>query len=87
MHTISALEIKKRGISIVDEWIDSEPVHVIKNNRLQYVVLSEERYRDMMMEMNEAWAWRIQASLEEAKSGQVVQGDAKQLMREIFPED
>ncbi len=87
MQTISALEIKKRGISVVDEWISSEPVHVIKNNRPQYVVLSEDRYREMMMEMNEAWELRIKASLEEAKSGQIKRGDADQLMREIFSED
>jgi len=87
MQTISALEIKKRGISVVDEWIGSEPVHVIKNNRPQYVVLSEDRYREMMVEMNEAWELRIKASLEEAESGQVKRGDADQLMREIFSEE
>jgi len=87
MQTISALEIKKRGISVVDEWIESEPVHVIKNNRPQYVVLSEERYREMMVEMDEAWELRIKVSLKEAESGQVKRGSADQLMREIFSED
>jgi len=87
MQTISALEIKKRGISAVDAWVESEPVHVIKNNRPQYVVLSEDRYREMMVEMNEAWELRIKASLEEAEAGQIKRGDADQLMREIFSED
>jgi len=87
MNTISALEIKRRGISIVDKWIESEPVHVIKNNRPQYVVMSEAKYQAMMDEMNEAWELRIKASLEEVASGQVKKGTADQLMREIFSED
>jgi len=87
MNTISALEIKRRGISIVDKWIESEPVHVIKNNRPQYVVMSEAKYQAMMDEMNEAWELRIKASLEEVASGQVEKGTADQLMREIFSED
>jgi len=35
VNTIPALEIKRRGISIIDEQIEFGPVHVIKNNRPQ----------------------------------------------------
>jgi PHD/YefM family antitoxin component YafN of YafNO toxin-antitoxin module len=87
MNTISALEIKRRGISIVDEQIDSGPVHVIKNNRPQYVVMTEDSYQNLMEEMNEAWELRIKASLEEASAGQVRQGTADELIREIFSAD
>jgi PHD/YefM family antitoxin component YafN of YafNO toxin-antitoxin module len=87
MNTISALEIKRRGISIVDEQIESGPVHVIKNNRPQYVVMTEDRYQNLMEEMNEAWELRIKASLEEASAGQVRQGTADELIREIFSVD
>jgi len=87
MNTISALEIKRRGISIVDEQIESGPVHVIKNNRPQYVVMTEDRYQDLMEEMNEAWELRIKTSLEEASTGQVRQGTAGELIREIFSAD
>jgi len=87
MNTVSALEIKRRGISVVDKMIETEPVHVIKNNRPQYVVMSEDRYREMLDEMNAAWELRIKASLEEAASGQVRSGSADQLIREIFSEE
>ena len=87
MNTIPALEIKRRGISIVDEQIESGPVHVIKNNRPQYVVMSEERYRSMMEDMNEAWALRIRVSLEEARTGQLKKGTADTLIHEIFSDD
>ncbi|MDQ6968216.1 MAG: hypothetical protein Q9M14_05990 [Mariprofundaceae bacterium] len=87
MNTISALEIKRRGISVVDKQIESGPVHVIKNNRPQYVVMTEDRYQNLMEEMNEAWELRIKASLEEAVSGQVRRGTADDLIREIFSAD
>lgn len=44
MNTIPAQEIKQRGISAVDELLENGPVHVIKNNRLLYVVMSQEEY-------------------------------------------
>jgi len=87
VNTIPALEIKRRGISIVDEQIESGPVHVIKNNRPQYVVMSEDRYQSMVEDMNEAWELRIKASLEEAVAGQTRQGTADALIREIFSAD
>ena len=87
MNTIPALEIKRRGISIVDDQIESGPVHVIKNNRPQYVVMSEDRYRSMVEDMDAAWELRIKASLEEAVAGQTRQGTADTLIREIFSAD
>mgnify|MGYP000532481296 CR=1 FL=1 len=87
MNTIPALEIKRRGISIIDDQIESGPVHVIKNNRPQYVVMTEDRYQSMMEEMNDAWELRIKASLEQAVAGQTRQGTADELIREIFPVD
>ena len=47
MNTISASEIKRCGISAVDELLDKGPVHVIKNNRRRYVVLTEEAYQEL----------------------------------------
>ncbi|MBF0282113.1 MAG: prevent-host-death protein [Zetaproteobacteria bacterium] len=87
MNTISALEIKRRGISVVDDQIEFGPVHVIKNNRPQYVVMTEDRYQKLMDEMNEAWELRIKASLDEVSAGQVRQGTADELIREIFSVD
>ncbi len=44
MNTIPAQEIKRRGISALDDLLEDGPVHVIKNNRPCYVVLSVEAY-------------------------------------------
>jgi len=43
-NTITAQEIKRRGISAVDEALRKGPVHVIQRNRPRYVILSEEEY-------------------------------------------
>ena len=44
LNAIPAHEIKRHGISAVDAALKNGPVHVIKNNRPQYVVMSEEDY-------------------------------------------
>lgn len=44
MHTLSALEIKRRGVIALEEALRQGPVHIIKNNRPVCVVLSEEDY-------------------------------------------
>lgn len=48
MHTIPASEIKRRGIAVLEESLKEGPVHIIKNNRLACVVLSEEDYADLL---------------------------------------
>lgn len=48
MNTIPAQELKRRGISAVDEALKKGPVHVIKNNRPQYVVMTEEDYEKLL---------------------------------------
>lgn len=47
-NTVTAQEIKRRGITAVDEALRHGPVHVIQRNRPRYVILSEEDYRRMM---------------------------------------
>ncbi len=42
---ISAQEIKRRGISAVDQALKKGPVHVIQRNRPRYVILSEESFQ------------------------------------------
>jgi len=43
-NTVTAQEIKRRGISAVDEALRRGPVHVIQRNQPRYVILSEEEY-------------------------------------------
>lgn len=87
MKTIAAQEIKKRGISAVDEAIKEGPVHVIKNNQPQYVVLSEGRYQQLVEAEDEAYIARVQLSLADVKAGRVKRGTAKDLIKNLGLED
>ncbi len=73
MNTISAQELKRRGVAALDDVIAKGDVHVIRNNRPQYVVLSEARYRELVAEANEAYLARVRESLEDVKEGRVKQ--------------
>ena len=71
MNTIPAQEIKRRGIAAVDELIAKGDVHVIRNNRPEYVVLSETRYAELVADAEEAYVARVKASLADVKAGRV----------------
>ena len=71
MNTIPAQEIKRRGIAAVDDRIAKGDLHVIRNNQMQYVVLSEARYQDLIMVEYEACLARVRASLEDVKAGRL----------------
>ncbi|MDA8242072.1 MAG: hypothetical protein M0Z67_17110 [Nitrospiraceae bacterium] len=87
MNTIAAQEIKRKGISAVDEALKEGPVHVIKNNQPQYVVMTEARYRDLIEAEDEAYIVRVRKSLEDVKEGRVKRGTAEDLIRELGLED
>ena len=60
MNTISAQEIKRRGISAVDDALKEGPVHVIKNNQPQYVILTNEHYAQLTVSQGKVgslWDW------------------------------
>ncbi len=71
MNTISAQEIKRRGISAVDALIKIGVVHIIKNNELQYVVLTEERYQQLIAAEDEAYVKRVKVALADVQAGRV----------------
>ena len=71
MNTIPAQEIKRRGIAAVDAMITMGDVHVIRNNKPEYVVLTEARYQELVAEAEEAYVARVKASLEDVKAGRV----------------
>lgn len=87
MKTIAAQDIKRKGITAVDEALKDGPVHVIKNNRPQYVVISEERYQELIEAEDEAYNARIRTSLEDVKAGRVKRGTAQDLINELGLED
>jgi len=69
MNTIPAQEIKRRGLAAVDEIIGNGDVHVISKNQPRYVVVSEERYQELLEAQEEAQLSRVRASLKELKAG------------------
>jgi len=71
MNIIPAQEIKRRGIAAIDDLIAAGDIHVIRNNQPQYVVLSEERYQELIAAQKEAHIARVRASLDDVKEGRV----------------
>lgn len=62
MRTISAQEIKRRGIGAVDDLLADGPVHVITRNEPRYVVMDECRYRELVEAYHEAYVARVLAA-------------------------
>ena len=88
MNTISAQELKRRGIVAVDDLIAKGDLYVIRNNQPQYVVLSEVRYRELLEAQEEAYAARLRASLEDLKAGRVRRfASAEELLNALDNED
>ena len=89
MNTVPAQELKRRGISVVDEILKEKDgaVYIIKNNQPQHVVLTEGRYKELLVAENEAYMARVRASLEDVKAGRVKRGTAEELIRELALED
>jgi hypothetical protein len=44
MRTLSASELKRRGIAAVEELIDQGPVYILKNSRTACVAISEKDF-------------------------------------------
>jgi PHD/YefM family antitoxin component YafN of YafNO toxin-antitoxin module len=82
MRSIPAREIKRRGISAVEEQLKKGPVYIIKNDEPKYVVLSREHYQDLIEE-DEPFMDRIRASLAEIEAGQTRRVTADQLAEEF----
>lgn len=80
MNLIPAQDIKRRGISAVDELIRNEPVFVVKNNTPKYVVMMQSDYEQMVNDLAEA---RLAASEADLKAGRITRGTAADLMRDI----
>ena len=47
-NTLSAAEIKRRGMAAIEESLRHGPVHLIKRNKATAVVLSEEDYQRLV---------------------------------------
>jgi PHD/YefM family antitoxin component YafN of YafNO toxin-antitoxin module len=87
MRSIPAREIKRRGISAVDEQLKKGPVYVIKNDEPKYVVLSREQYEDLLEDYDEPLIERVRQSLAEIEAGQVEYQSAEELIKEFELEE
>jgi PHD/YefM family antitoxin component YafN of YafNO toxin-antitoxin module len=84
MNSIPAQDIKRRGISAVDEALREGPVHIIKNNRPSYVVLSEAAYAELLESYRDAARERLRESLADLDAGRTNRyGDADTLMQAL----
>jgi PHD/YefM family antitoxin component YafN of YafNO toxin-antitoxin module len=84
MNSIPAQDIKRRGISAVDGLLRDGPVHVIKNNRPSYVVLTEAAYAELLESYREAAKERVRASLADLEAGRTNRCEnAEALMRAL----
>ncbi len=80
MQTIPAQEIKRRGIGALDSLLANAPVHILKNNRPEYVVVSAKDYQQMLEDLALA---RIEESETDLREGRIKRGSAEDLMREL----
>lgn len=71
-------------MSVVDEALADGPVHLLKNNRAAYVVMSEEDYQALMSDLTEA---RLAASEMDLKEGRVKRGSADALMGALLSDE
>ena len=83
LRTIPASEIKRRGISAVDEMLCDGAVHVIRNDRPSYVILSTADFAELVEAQEEAYFARVEASLEDVAAGRVRDVTAQQLIEEF----
>ena len=80
---IPASEIKRRGISMVDELLIEGPVYILKNDRIEYVIMGRAHYEDVLEDQEEATAAHVRASLEELARGEGRVMSAGEMIREF----
>jgi len=87
IRTIPASEIKRRGISAVDEMLKEGPVYVIKNNCIQYIIMDRARYEAVLEDQEEATIARVKASREELAAGLGRRMTAEEIIKEFELEE
>jgi PHD/YefM family antitoxin component YafN of YafNO toxin-antitoxin module len=80
MLTIPAQEVKRRGISAINDQLQNGPVWIISNNQPKYVVMNSEMFRAMEDELS---TLRVALSEADIRAGRCTRGSADQLMAEL----
>ena len=84
MNTIAATEIKRYGLSAIDDQVTLGPVHIIKKNNPTYVIMQETQYNNILRDLDEAYMDRLHLSLQEIKNKKTHSfKNVKELMKEI----
>ena len=83
MQTIPAREIKRRGMSAVDDLVKAGPVHVIKDDRPTYVILDEAHYNELVEAQEETFRTRLAASLDDLQTGRPRRSTAQEIIDEF----
>jgi|CXWL01.1.fsa_nt_gi PHD/YefM family antitoxin component YafN of YafNO toxin-antitoxin module len=84
--TISATEIRRRGLSAIDKALKHGPVHVLKNNEPVYVIMADAQYRELSERYRRSYINRIRQSLKDLKEGRTRKTTAQSLIDELGSE-
>lgn len=79
---IPASEIKRRGISMIDPLLADGPVYILKNDRIEYIVMDRAYYEDVLEDQEEAENARIEEALTDVRAGRVRTMTAAEIMAE-----
>ncbi|HKS90751.1 MAG TPA: hypothetical protein VJQ83_02390 [Tepidiformaceae bacterium] len=79
---IPASEIKRRGISMVDPLLAEGPVYIIKNDRIEYVVMGRAHYEDVLEDQEEAENARIEQAMADVRAGRIRTMTVDEIMAE-----
>jgi len=47
-NTVTAAQLKRRGMAAIEDRLEKGPIHIVKRNKLAAVVLSEAEYRRLV---------------------------------------
>jgi len=85
MITINASEVKRRGISIVDEILKKQKsVPVIHRSKIKYIILEKDVYDAISNELEESVRERVLRSESDYKSGKYHEGNAEDLISDLL---
>ncbi|MDO9118382.1 MAG: hypothetical protein Q7U39_10510 [Nitrospira sp.] len=84
--TIPATEIRRRGLSVIDNALKRGPVHVLKDNEPTYVIMAEAQYQELTERYRKSYVTRIKRSLTDLKEGRIRRISAKTLIDELHLE-
>ena len=84
--TIPATEIRRRGLSVLDNALKRGPVHVLKDNEPVYVIMAEAQYRELSEQYRRSYVNRVRQSLKDLKEGRTQKTTAQSLIDELGSE-